>query len=67
MALLYAQTRELKKLYEEKMELTPPNYYLVDKDWLDQYKEENNYKIECEEFKNFDFQDYYSFKLNIKN
>ena len=50
MALLYAQTRELKKLYEEDMELSPPNYYLVDKDWLDQYKEKNNYKIECEKF-----------------
>ena len=49
------------------MQLSPPNYYLVDKDWLDQYKEKNNYKTECEKFKNFDFQDYDSFKLNIKN
>ena len=32
------------------MEITPQNYFLVDKDWLDQYKEKNNYKIECEKF-----------------
>ena len=68
MALLYAQTRELRKLYEEEMEISPKEYYVVDKDWLDKYKDKNNYKVESEKFKSFnDWQDYNDFKQNIQN
>ena len=68
MALLYAQTEELKKFYQEDMEVSPKNYYLVDKDWLDNYKNKNNYKEECEKYKNFkDWEDYNDFKNKIKS
>ena len=43
MTLLYTQTSELHKKYNEEMELSPMKYYLVDKKWLDDYKAKNNY------------------------
>ena len=43
MTLLYTQTSELHKKYNEEMELSPMKYYLVDKKWLDDYKTKNNY------------------------
>ena len=44
MALLFAQTKELHERYNEDMELSPFSYYLIDKKWLDNYKEKNDYK-----------------------
>ena len=73
LSLLYIQTKELRKLYENQMEIIPKYYYLVNKKWLDDYKKENNYKIIVEECQNFDnWKDYDDFKkkrlklLNIK-
>ena len=44
MTLLFAQTKELHERYNSDMELSPMPYYLVDKNWLDNYKEKNDYK-----------------------
>ena len=43
MLLLLLQTKELKTFYEKPMELTPKYYYFINKDWLDKFKNKNNY------------------------
>ena len=43
MTLLFTQTRLLHKSYNQEKILSPFTYYLVDKDWLDNYKKKNNY------------------------
>jgi hypothetical protein len=67
MSLLFIQTKELQKYYNQEMEISPKNYYLVDKNWLDNYKEENNYKNATEMLKVFDdWEDYDDFKQKIR-
>ena len=44
MTLLFVQTKELHQRYNGVMESSPMAYYLVDKSWLDNYKEKNDYK-----------------------
>ncbi len=51
MALLYIQTKEIHKLYNGEINNEPKKYYLINKKWLDNYKETNNYKF-AEEFCN---------------
>ena len=68
MSLLYIQTKELKKLYNSKMENKPKAYYLIDKDWLDNYKSRNNYEETLDFFKKFDeWKDYSDFKNKVSN
>ena len=43
MSLLFIQTKELKRFYNSKMENNLKAYNLVDKEWLDNYKEKNDY------------------------
>ena len=45
MSLLFIQTKELKRFYDSKMENSLKTYNLVDKDWLDNYKEKNDYNL----------------------
>ena len=63
MALLFFQTKELKRKYENKMELSPEQYRLVNKEWLDNFKNICNYKNAIQNF-NFinDISNYYEFK-----
>jgi hypothetical protein len=68
MSLLYIQTQELKNLYISKMEKEPKAYYLIDKEWLDNYKSRNNYETTLDFFKNYeDCKDYSEFKNKISN
>ena len=52
MTLLYTQTKELHEKFNKKMELSPSYYYLVDKKWLDDYKERYQYKTIIQKLKN---------------
>ena len=52
MTLLYTQTKELHEKFNKKMELSPSYYYLVDKKWLDNYKERYQYKTIIQKLKN---------------
>ena len=66
MALLFIQTKELKKLYYSEMENSPRNYNLVNKEWLDNYKDKNNYKYAITLLNSFeDWKDYSEFKHKI--
>ena len=62
MSLLFIQTKELKRFYNAKMEQNLKIYNLVDKAWLDKYKEKNDYKS-ADMFDSFnDWKDYEDFK-----
>ena len=62
MSLLFIQTKELKRLYNSKMENSLKKYYLVDKSWLDEYKRKNDYKS-ADMFDSFnDWKNYDDFK-----
>ena len=62
MSLLFIQTKELKRFYNSKMENSFKKYYLVDKLWLDQYKNKNDYKS-ADMFDTFnDWSNYTDFK-----
>ena len=66
MALLYAQTKELHKAFNHKMELSPLKYYLVSKKWVDDYKLKYNYNNVVEKLKNSSkFNEYYSAKVEL--
>ena len=68
MSLLYIQTKELKNFYISKMEKEPKSYYLIDKEWLDNYKSRNNYENYIDILKGFnDWKDYSDFKNKISN
>ena len=62
MSLLFIQTKELKRLYNSKMDNSFKKYFLVDKSWLDSYKKQNNYES-ADMFDSFnDWKDYNDFK-----
>ena len=62
MSLLFIQTKELKRFYNAKIEQNLKIYNLVDKAWLDKYKEKNDYKS-ADMFDSFnDWKDYEDFK-----
>ncbi len=68
MSLLFIQTKELYKQYHNDFQLSPINYYLIDKDWLDNYKQKNNYNYSVEMLKYFDdYNDYEDFRQKIKS
>ena len=67
MSLLYIQTKELQRLYNSEIDENSKFYYLIDKPWLDIYKNKNNYNISIEFFKYFkDWKDYSDFKQKIQ-
>jgi len=66
MALLFIQTKELKRKYENQMELCPEQYRLVDKEWLDNFKNSYNYNEAIQNFNSFnDWSNYHDFKYKI--
>ena len=66
MALLFFQTKELKRLYENRMKLSPEQYRLVNKEWLDNYKNRYNYNEAIQNFNSFEYcSNYYNFKYKI--
>ena len=54
MSLLYIQTKELKMLYEKPMKKDQKYYFLVNKNWLDKYKSENNYNYITGKFNDYE-------------
>jgi hypothetical protein len=67
MSLLYAQTKELQKQFHSDMEVSPMPYYLVDKEWLDNYKQKNNYNSIAQSLNSFnDYNDYDDFREKIR-
>ena len=53
MSLLFIQTKELKRLYNSKMENKLKRYHIVNKSWLDEFKLKNDYKSAVETFDSF--------------
>jgi len=63
MSLLFIQTKELKRLYNSKMENTFKRYHIVNKSWLDEFKLKNDYKSAVETFDSFnDWKNYEDFR-----
>ena len=66
MTLLFTQTRYLHEIYNEDMILTPDDYYLADKKWLDNYKKKNNYDKIVKKLKNtLEYNNYEAVKKNF--
>ena len=66
MALLFIQTRELHNLYKSDNLNSPHNYYLVKREWLENYKNINNYNYSINMLNSFnDWKDYSDFKQII--
>ena len=67
MKLLYTQTRELHERYKQKNLKMFSNYYvLVDKNWLDDYKQNNDYDEIVEELESTEgYNDYLTVKKNL--
>ena len=63
MSLLFIQTKELKRLYNSKMENTLKRYHIVNKSWLDEFKLKYDYKSAVEMFDSFnDWKNYEDFR-----
>ena len=63
MSLLFIQTKELKRLYNSKMENSLRRYHIVNKSWLDEFKLKNDYKSAVEMFDSFnDWKNYEDFR-----
>ena len=68
MTLLFTQTKYLYDLYNKNMELSPELYFLVDKKWLDDYKQRNEYnKIVQKLINSPGYNNYHMDKIKIKN
>ena len=52
MGLLYTQTMELYNRLNQPMELSPFEYYLINKKWLDNYKIKYKYNSVVQKLKN---------------
>ena len=67
MKLLFTQTRELHERYKQKNLERFSNYYvLVDKNWLDDYKQNNDYDEIVEELESTEgYNDYLTVKKNL--
>ena len=65
MALMFIQTKELKKIYEGK-EIVQKKCYLIDKNWMNNFKNNYNYEESITTFNSFnDWKDYDDFKSKI--
>jgi hypothetical protein len=53
MSLLYLQTKEVKLLYDKNI-INEKNYYLVNKEWLNKFKQQNNYNDVVDQFQNIE-------------
>ena len=70
MALIFANSKELnflinQKLSQKKVELL--KYYLIPKEWLDEYKTKNDYKNIVSHINFYMMKDYPSFKALLEN
>ena len=66
MTLLFTPTRFLHETYNANMVLSPFTLYLVDKKWLDNYKEKNNYEKIAQKLKeSTGYNDYFSIKEKL--
>jgi len=66
MGLLFFQTKELKHKYENNMELSSEQYRLVNKEWLDNFKNRYNYNEAIQNFSSFnDYSNYHSAKSQL--
>ena len=66
MGLLFIQTKELNHKYENKMEFSPEQYRLVNKEWLDNFKNRYNYNEAIQNFNSFnDYSNYFDVKSRI--
>ena len=66
MALLFIQEKELKRKYENRMELSPEQYRLVNKEWLNNFKNSYNYNEAMQTFNSFnDYSNYHDIKYRI--
>ena len=66
MTLLFTQTRFLHETYNANMVLSPFTFYLVDKKWLDNYKQKNNYEKIAQKLKeSTGYNDYFSIKEKL--
>ena len=66
MSLLFIQTKELRNLYNSKFKIIPRKYHLINKNWLDSYKNSNSYNYAIDMFNNYnDWEDYSDFKKKI--
>ena len=66
MALLFIQTKELKRKYYNTMELLPEQYRLVNRDWLNNFKNRYNYNEAIQYMDSFnDWSNYHDFKHKI--
>ena len=68
MTLLYTQTKYLYAKYNKEMTLSPEMYYLVDKKWLDDYKQKYNYNKIVEKLKDMPgYDDYFQVRYQVGN
>ena len=66
MSLLFIQTKELRNLYNSQLKIIPRKYHLINKNWLDSYKNSNSYNYAIDMFNNYnDWEDYSDFKKKI--
>ena len=66
MGLLFIQTKELIHKYENNMELSPEHYRLVNKEWLDNFKNRYNYNEAIQNFNSFnDYSNYHGTKSQL--
>ena len=66
MYLLFMQTKELKQKYENKMEFSPEQYRLTNKEWLDNFKNRYNYNEAIQNYNSFnDYSNYFDIKSRI--
>ena len=70
MALIFANSKELnflinQKLSQKKVEFL--KYYLIPKEWLDEYKTKNDYKNIVSHINFYMMKDYPSFKALLEN
>ena len=66
MSLLYLQTKEVKLLYSKNI-VNQKIYYLVDKEWFNNFKQSNFYNDAVEEFKNIEDINYDNLKEKLCN
>ena len=53
MSLLYIQTKEVEAFYNKNID-NFKDYYLIDKEWLDNFKESNNYNDAVQQLQNIE-------------
>jgi hypothetical protein len=66
MSLLYIQTKEVELLYNNNI-VNEKNYYLVDKEWLNKFKQSYNYDNAAQQLQNIQYVNYDNLKEKFCN